>query len=129
MLFVDRSSNQHDCGMGLILWTPTGDHIEYAVRTGFKATNNEAEYESLLAGLRVAIDLGVDFLDVLCDSQLVGNQVQEDYLAKNPRMVAYLDEVKAMTKRSRISKFAKFLRKKTERQMLWLILPRPLISS
>ncbi|XP_057492433.1 uncharacterized protein LOC130778036 [Actinidia eriantha] len=97
MLFMDGSSNQHGCGAGLVLQTLTGDQIEYAIQIGFKATNNEAEYEALLAGLRVAIDLGVDSLDVFSDSQLVVNQVQGDYLAKDSRMVAYLDEVKTMT--------------------------------
>ncbi|GFZ08896.1 hypothetical protein Acr_20g0007040 [Actinidia rufa] len=92
MLFMDGSSNRHGCGAGLVLQTPTGDQIEYAIRIGFKATNNKAEYEALLVGLRVAIDLGVDFLDVFSDSQLVVNQLQGDYLAKDPRMVAYLDE-------------------------------------
>lgn len=71
--------------------------MEYVIRIGFKATNNKAEYEALLAGLRVATELGVDSLDIFNDSQLVVNQVQGDYLAKDTRMVAYLDEVKAMS--------------------------------
>ncbi|GFZ06729.1 hypothetical protein Acr_18g0008990 [Actinidia rufa] len=54
-------------------------------------------YEAFLAGLRVAAELGVDSLDVFSDFQLVVNQVQGDYLAKDTRMVAYLDEVKAMS--------------------------------
>ncbi|GFS31891.1 hypothetical protein Acr_00g0019780 [Actinidia rufa] len=57
------------------------------------STNNEVEYEALLAGLKVATDLGVDFLDVFSDLQLVVNQVQGDYLAKDLRMAAYLDEL------------------------------------
>ncbi|GFZ05230.1 hypothetical protein Acr_17g0008020 [Actinidia rufa] len=64
---------------------------------GFKATNNEAEYEALLAGLRVVIELGMDSLNAFSDSQLVVNQVQGDYLTKDSRMVAYLDKAKTMT--------------------------------
>ena len=67
----------------------------------FKATNNEAEYESLLAGLRVATELGVDSPDVFSDSQLMVNQVKGDYLTKNTRMVAYLDEMKIMSEKIR----------------------------
>ncbi|GFZ01032.1 hypothetical protein Acr_14g0006670 [Actinidia rufa] len=74
ILFVDGSSNQHGC-----------------------ATNNEAEYEALLAGLRVATELGAQSLEVFSDSQLVVNQVQGDYLAKDARMIAYLGEVKAVS--------------------------------
>ena len=57
--------------------------MEYAIRIGFKTTNNEAEYETLLAGLRVAIELGVKFLDIFSDSQLVVNQVKGDYHTKD----------------------------------------------
>ena len=47
----------------------------------------------------MATNLGVDSLDVFSDSKLVINQVQGDYLAKDLRMVAYLDEVKAMSRK------------------------------
>ncbi|GFS46031.1 hypothetical protein Acr_00g0099710 [Actinidia rufa] len=66
---------EHGCGAGLVLQTPPGEQMEYAIRIGFKATNNEAEYETILAGLGVAIELGVDSLDAFSDSQLVVNQV------------------------------------------------------
>ncbi|GFS32777.1 hypothetical protein Acr_00g0024570 [Actinidia rufa] len=93
MLFVDGSSNQHSCEAGLVFQTLSGDQMEYAIRIGFKATNNEAEYKALLADLRVATEIGVDSLDVFSDLQLVVNQVQGDYPAKDTRMVAYLDEI------------------------------------
>ena len=57
--------------------------MEYAIRIVFKATNNEAEYKALLASLRVIIELELESLDVYNDSQLMVNQVQEDYLAKD----------------------------------------------
>ena len=41
-LFVDGSSNQHGCGVGLILQTPSREQMEYDIRIGFKATNNKA---------------------------------------------------------------------------------------
>ena len=59
--------------------------------------DDESLHEALLAGLRVASKLGVEFLDAFNDSQLVVNQVQRDYLAKDLQMVAYLDKVKAMS--------------------------------
>ncbi|GFS33711.1 hypothetical protein Acr_00g0030180 [Actinidia rufa] len=80
----------------LVLQNPSGEQMEYAIRIGFKATNNEAKYEALLADLRVATELGVNSLDVFNDSQLVVNQVQGDYLAKDTRMMAYLDEADAL---------------------------------
>ncbi|GFZ18422.1 hypothetical protein Acr_27g0001610 [Actinidia rufa] len=82
---------------GLVIRAPSGEQMEYAIRMGFQATNNEAEYEALLAGLRVAIELRAQSLEVFSDSQLVVNQVQGDYLAKDSRMIAYLGEVKAVS--------------------------------
>ena len=71
--------------------------MEYAIRIGFKSTNNKAEYENLLSSLIVTTELKVESLDVYNDSQLVVNQVQGDYLTKDLQMVAYLDEVKAIS--------------------------------
>ena len=71
--------------------------MEYAIFIGFKANNNKTEYETLLAKLRFAVELGVESLDTFSDSRLMVNQVQGDYLAKDHWMVAYLDEVKSMS--------------------------------
>ena len=89
-LFVDGSPNQHGCSARLVLQTQSGEQMEYA-------TNSEAEYEALLAGLRVATELGVESLDAFSYSQLVINQVQGDDFTKDHRMVAYLDKVKNMS--------------------------------
>ena len=62
--------------------------MEYAIRIGFKATTNEAEYEALLASLRVTTELKVESLDGYNDSQLVVNQVQGNYLAKDLHMLS-----------------------------------------
>ena len=53
-LFVDGSSNAQGSGAGLVLVDPDGLKINYALRFGFKASNNEAEYEALIAGLNLA---------------------------------------------------------------------------
>ncbi|KAM1154006.1 hypothetical protein ACFX19_037047 [Malus domestica] len=58
-LYVDGSSNQQGCEAGLVLTTPDKVAMEYALCFKFKALNNEAEYEALLAGLRLAKHLGV----------------------------------------------------------------------
>ncbi|KAM2053775.1 hypothetical protein ACFX1T_003377 [Malus domestica] len=58
-LYVDGSSNQQGCGAGLVLTTPDKVAMEYALRFKFKASNNEAEYEAILVGLRLAKHLGV----------------------------------------------------------------------
>ena len=66
--------------------SPEGDVIKQAVRLQYPTTNNEAEYEALLTGLKTAKILGAVELDVLNDSQLVVGQVIGDYEAKEGRM-------------------------------------------
>ena len=70
-LSVDGASNAQGSGAGLILTSSEGIDIEYALRFGFQASNNEAEYEAVIAGLNLAHSLEVDQLEVCSDSQLV----------------------------------------------------------
>ncbi|KAK2999288.1 hypothetical protein RJ639_024668 [Escallonia herrerae] len=90
----DSSSALGSSGARLILISPEGFTIEYALCFGFQASNNEAEYEALLAGIRLAHALKVDSLSVHSDSQLVVNHVLGDYEARDERMAQYLNLVK-----------------------------------
>ena len=77
----------------IILATPEGSIIEQSFTLGFPTSNNEAEYEAVLTELRMATTLGVTWLEVRCDSSLVVNQVSEKYIARDTRMVEYLQLV------------------------------------
>jgi len=77
-------------GIGIVLTTPEGSIIEQSFTLGSPASNNEAEYGAILAGLRVAITLGVRGLEVQCDSSLIVNQVIEEYVAIDSWIVKYL---------------------------------------
>ncbi|KAK3010429.1 hypothetical protein RJ639_011088 [Escallonia herrerae] len=90
-LYVDGSSALGSSGAELILISPEGFTIEYALCFGFQASNNEAEYEALLAGIRLAHALKVDSLSVHSDSQLVVNHVLGDYEARDESMAQYLN--------------------------------------
>ncbi|GAV66256.1 RVT_3 domain-containing protein, partial [Cephalotus follicularis] len=70
-LSVDGSSCVTSSGAGLVLTSPDGWTLEYALRFGFKATNNEAEWETLIAGLTIAKLLEVPKIETSSDSQLV----------------------------------------------------------
>ncbi|GJS61117.1 reverse transcriptase domain-containing protein [Tanacetum coccineum] len=65
--------------------------------TLFDATNNEAEYEALIAGLKIVEQMGVQNLQANVDSRLVANQVNETYVAKENDMIRYLEKVKMLT--------------------------------
>ena len=88
-LFVDGASNRHGAGLGIVLISPDGLTIEHSITLGFPASNNEAEYEALLAGLKSAIQMKAAELLVYSDSQLVVNQVSGIYEAKDDRMAKY----------------------------------------
>ncbi|GJW10703.1 reverse transcriptase domain-containing protein [Tanacetum coccineum] len=71
--------------------------------SSFTASNNEAEYEALIAGLQIAAQMGVRNVHVSIDSKLVANQVLGTYVAKEENMVKYLEKTKSL-----ISGFANF---------------------
>ncbi|KAL5574212.1 hypothetical protein UlMin_023809 [Ulmus minor] len=95
-LTVDGSSNVNGAGIGLVLTSPERDLIQRAIRCGFKATNNEAEYEALIAGLNLAKDMGIKKLSIRSDSQLVVNQLLGSYQARDLKMASYLEHVKIL---------------------------------
>ena len=72
-VFVDGASKALRVGARIIVITPEGIKLEHPFRLGFKASNNEVEYEALLAGLRVVLDLGAKEVEVYLDSWLVVN--------------------------------------------------------
>jgi hypothetical protein len=74
-LHTDGASNEEGNGAGLILDGPDGVELTYALKLSFKTSNNEAEYEALIAGLRMAHQMGIRHLQVFMDSMLVVNQI------------------------------------------------------
>jgi hypothetical protein len=70
--------------------------MRYAVRLHFPASNNMAEYEALLCGLRIAIEIGIKRLDVRGDSQLVIDQVMKNASCHDDKMEAYCNAVRAL---------------------------------
>jgi ribonuclease HI len=83
-------------GAGLLFVSPLGEHMRYAVRLHFPASNNMAEYEALLCGLKIAIEIGVKRLDVRGDSQLVIDQVMKNVSCHDDKMEAYCKAVRAL---------------------------------
>ena len=93
-LRVDEASRSSGSGVGLFLLSPTGEQLEQAIRLGFPPSNNEAEYETILFGLDLALALSISKLRIYSGSQLVVRHVQEEYRAKDERMTRYLTKVR-----------------------------------
>jgi ribonuclease HI len=95
-MFFDGSLMKTGAGAGLLFISPLGKHLRYVLRLHFPASNNVAEYEALVNGLRIAIELGVRRLVARCDSQLVIDQVMKNSHCRDPKMEAYCDEVRRL---------------------------------
>ncbi|GKU89192.1 hypothetical protein SLEP1_g3360 [Rubroshorea leprosula] len=89
-LYVEGASNNKGSGAGALLIGPDGYRSKHALKFNFDATNNMAEYEALLLGLQLALELKINAIQVYNDSQLVVNQINSIYEVVDPVMVKYV---------------------------------------
>ena len=78
----------------MILISPKGHKIHCAICFGFKASNNEAKYETLIVGLCLACELQACNVKIFSNSHMIVNQVNNIYLARGEKMVTYLEKAK-----------------------------------
>jgi ribonuclease HI/transposase InsO family protein len=95
-MYFDGSLMKTGAGAGLLFISPLGKHVRYVILLHFPASNNVAEYEALVNGLRIAVELGVRRLDARGDSQLVIDQVMKNSHCRERKMEAYCDEVRRL---------------------------------
>jgi ribonuclease HI len=93
-MYFDGSLMKTRAGVGLLYISPLGKHVRYVIRLHFPASNNVAEYEALVNGLPIAVELGVRRLDARGDSQLVIDQVMKNSHCRDQKMEAYCDKVR-----------------------------------
>ncbi|XP_074354564.1 uncharacterized protein LOC141693377 [Apium graveolens] len=89
-LFMDGASNGDGAGAGIELISPEAYKIRRATHLAFHATNNDAEYKALINGLKLAVEMKVENLNVFSDSMIVVYQINGGYQAKGPRTELYL---------------------------------------
>jgi len=85
-------------GISVILTPPNGPKLRYAARLEFLTTNNIAEYEAVLLGLRKLRALGDRRCIIKSDSQVVVGHVEKEFTAKEPELLMYLAAVRRMEK-------------------------------
>ncbi|XP_025636205.1 uncharacterized protein [Arachis hypogaea] len=102
-MHVDGASNKEGSGAGILL--KEGDKVvaEQSLQFRFNASNNQAEYEALLAGLKLALQLQVPRITAYCDSSLVVHQIKGEFQVKDPLLEKYWLITKDL-----ISKFKEF---------------------
>ncbi|KAL0433450.1 UNVERIFIED_CONTAM: hypothetical protein Slati_2679300 [Sesamum latifolium] len=96
LLHVDGSSTTQGSGAGIVVTSPQGEDLEIAIKFDFKASNNEAEYEALVIGMRMAHEAGARHLLTYSGSQLIVKQVEGTYEAKEESMIQYLQQIKEL---------------------------------
>ncbi|XP_073368001.1 uncharacterized protein [Aegilops tauschii subsp. strangulata] len=88
-MHFDGSKMRLSLGAGIVLSSPKGDRLKYALRIHFTASNNIAEYEALMHGLRLAKELGIPRILCYGDSDLVVQQCSGEWDARDPNMASH----------------------------------------
>ncbi|XP_040998180.1 uncharacterized protein LOC121244225 [Juglans microcarpa x Juglans regia] len=92
-VYLNGSSCRTGGKAGVHIVTSSGERFDYALKLGFKVTNNEAEYEALLLGLTISRSLGATEVKVKADSQIVVGHVTGQFLTKGENLKRYLQRV------------------------------------
>ncbi|XP_070013348.1 uncharacterized protein [Nicotiana sylvestris] len=88
-LFFDGAANIKGVGIGVMLISETGHHYPVTAKLRFYCTNNIAEYEARILGLRLAVDMGVQEVFVLGDSDLLVHQIQGELEIWDLKLIPY----------------------------------------
>ncbi|XP_075660981.1 uncharacterized protein LOC142630812 [Castanea sativa] len=102
-VYVNGAANQRGSGVNLVITSPEMIIIEKSLRLGFSATNNEAKYEVLLAGMTIVQNLRGKVVEMFSNSRLVVGQVEGELKARDSRMQQDLNQVRHLQ-----SKFESF---------------------
>ena len=99
IMHFDGSKMLAGLGAGVVLTSPTRDTVQYVLQILYTDSNNAAEYDALLHGLRMAVSMDIQRLEVHGDSNLAISQINGDFDAKDPKMVAYHNAIRKMSAR------------------------------
>ncbi|XP_069152766.1 uncharacterized protein [Solanum lycopersicum] len=88
-LFFDGASNSKGVGIGAVLMSELGEYYPISAQLRFYCTNNMSEYEACILGLRLAVDMGIQELLVLGDSDLLVHQIQGEWETRDPKLIPY----------------------------------------
>jgi ribonuclease HI len=93
IMYFDSTLNLRGAGAGVLLISPQGEQLKYVLQIHYKASNNDAEYEALIHGLRIAVSLVIKRLLGFDDSKVVIEQVNKEWDCVKDTMDAYCAEI------------------------------------
>ena len=97
-MYFDGAVNQYGNWIGILLVTPEGFHMPLAIELNFEVTNNMAEYEACIVGIKALQELGVNEAEVFGDSTLVIAQTQKLCKVKEEHLKPYQQYLEDFTK-------------------------------
>ena len=95
-MYFDGTLNINGASAGILFITPTKNKLRYVLQKHFPASNNTAEYEACLHGLRIAVELDVKRIMVYGDSVLVINQLNKDWYCSSEKLDAYYAKIRKL---------------------------------
>jgi ribonuclease HI len=96
IIYMDGSVAKKSGGARIVINAPDGKKLYNSLRLEFRVTNNEAEYEAVIAGLKIAQEMGAEYVELRSDSQVIVGHIQGVFKAKGERMKLYLSQVQDM---------------------------------
>lgn len=100
-MFFDGAVNFKGSGIGAVLVSETDQHYPVTTKLRFPCTNNMAEYETCILGIRLALNMNIQELLVIGNSDLLIHQVQGEWVVKNSKITPYVELVQDLCKRFR----------------------------
>ncbi|XP_075080215.1 uncharacterized protein LOC107792198 [Nicotiana tabacum] len=104
-LFFDGEANMKGVGIGVVLISKIGHHYPVTTQLCFYFTNNMAKYEECILGLRLAVDMRVQEVLVLGDSDLLVHQIQGEWEARDLKLIPYRQCLQDICQRFRSVEF------------------------
>jgi ribonuclease HI len=95
-MYFDGSQNLEGLDAGILFISPQDDHLKYVLQVHYKVSNNGAEYEALIHGLRIAVSLGIKRLISCVDSKVIIDQVNKARDIRKDSINAYYAEVRKL---------------------------------
>jgi ribonuclease HI len=96
IMYFGGALNLKGAGAGVLLISPQGEQLKYVLQIHYKASNNGAEYEALIHGLRIALSLGIKRLLAFGNSKVVIEQVNKEWDCVKDTMDAYCAEIRKL---------------------------------
>ncbi|KAH6815278.1 hypothetical protein C2S51_020098 [Perilla frutescens var. frutescens] len=96
LMYFDGAAHKEGAGAGVVFVTPEGEVLPYSFTLTKNCSNNVAEYQALVLGLKMTVDTKRLHMKVYGDSKLVINQINGEYKVKKPELLPYVEYAQRM---------------------------------